>query len=212
MKPLFLLLLLVAAAGPTARAQALAPSPAPTVSVPAPAAGNPQRYTTATGLVTFFSSAPLEDIEALNSKVAAIFEMSTGQLAFSLLMRDFQFKNSLMQEHFNENYAESEKYPRARFTGKLVVMPTEGQLRDGPQPVLVQGFLTIHNVKRKVKVPGTLQLRGTDLVVTSKFSVATADYKIKIPALVRNNIAKTIDISVILTCPPAQVSTASIAK
>jgi hypothetical protein len=187
------------------------PAPA-TAAAPEPTAAMLQRYTTAAGQTTFFSSAPLEDIEALNSRVAAIFDLSNGQLAFSMLMKDFQFKNSLMQEHFNENYAESDKYPRARFTGTLVTMPTEAQLRSGPQPVYVQGQLTIHNVKRKVRVPGTLQLRGNDLVVTSKFAVAPADYKIKIPALVRNNIAKSIDVSVILSCQPGPAGTASIAK
>ena len=178
----------------------------------APSAALLQRYTTATGQTTFFSSAPLEDIEALNSRVAAIFDLNSGQLAFSMLMKDFQFKNSLMQEHFNENYAESEKYPRARFTGTLLTRPDEAQLRSGPRPVYVDGVLTIHNVKRKVRVPGTLQLRGNELVVTSKFSVAPADYKIKIPALVRNNIAKSIDVSVILSCQPGSDGTASIAK
>ncbi|WP_210518320.1 YceI family protein [Hymenobacter terricola] len=187
---------------------AAAAAQAPAAALPGGIAGLP-RYTTATGQITFFSSAPLEDIEALNGKVAAIFEMRTGELAFSMLMRDFQFKNTLMQEHFNENYAESEKYPRARFTGKLVTMPDEAQLRLGPQPVYVQGLLTIHNVKRKVRVPGTLQLRDNALVVTSKFSVAPADYKIKIPALVRNNIAKSIEISVILSCQPVAAVTAS---
>lgn len=204
MKTLFLLLLVLTVATPAAIAQA--PAAAAPAAVPVV---NAQRYTAGNGLITFFSSAPLEDIEALNSKVGAIFELGTGQLAFSLLMRDFQFKNSLMQEHFNENYAESEKYPRARFSGKLVALPTDEQLRTGPQPVQVQGFLTIHNVRRKVRVPGTLQLRGNDLVVTAKFTVVTADYKIKIPALVRDNIAKTIDVSVILACQPVAVATAS---
>jgi hypothetical protein len=199
-----LLLLLLGIVMPNAYAQTPASTAAPAAA--APGAAILQRYTTASGQATFFSTAPLEDIEALNSRVAAIFDLNTKQLAFSMLMKDFQFKNSLMQEHFNENYAESEKYPRARFTGTLVTMPTEDQLRSGPQPVYVQGQLTIHNVKRKVRVPGTLQLRGNDLVVTSKFSVAPADYKIKIPALVRNNIAKSIDISVILTCQPGQPS------
>ncbi len=198
-----LLLYLLALAGPAAYAQT-APA-APTTTTPAA----PLRYTTASGQATFFSTAPLEDIEALNSRVAAIFDLTSGQLAFSLLMRDFQFKNSLMQEHFNENYAESEKYPRARFTGKLVTLPSLEQLRGGPQPVYVQGVLTIHNVKRKVRVPGTVQLRGDELVVTSKFSVAPADYKIKIPALVRNNIAKSIEISVIAACRPGDVPMAS---
>ena len=203
-----LFFLLLGGVAPAAYAQTPeAPAPAA-----APSAALLQRYTTATGQTTFFSSAPLEDIEALNSRVAAIFDLNSGQLAFSMLMKDFQFKNSLMQEHFNENYAESEKYPRARFTGTLLTRPDEAQLRSGPRPVYVDGVLTIHNVKRKVRVPGTLQLRGNELVVTSKFSVAPADYKIKIPALVRNNIAKSIDISVILSCQPGSDGTASIAR
>lgn len=202
----YLLLLLLSAVAPAAYAQTPTAIVPPASAVPPPTGALQQRYTTASGQTTFFSSAPLEDIEALNSRVAAIFDLASGQLAFSMLMRDFQFKNSLMQEHFNENYAESEKYPRARFTGKLVTMPTEGQLRAGPQPVYVQGVLTIHNVKRKVRVPGTLQLRGNELVVTAKFNVAPADYKIKIPALVRNNIAKSIDVSVILACQPGQAN------
>ena len=202
---LFLLLALWATAS---RAQ----TPAATLDPAAALAGQSstaQRYSTGTGQITFFSTAPLEDIEALNSKVGAIFEMGTGKLAFSLQMRDFQFKNSLMQEHFNENYAESDKYPRARFTGKLLSLPTSFQLQSGPQPVTVQGFLTIHNVRRKVQVPGTIQLRGNDLVVTSKLSVKPADYKIKIPALVRDNIAKIIDINIILSCQPAPEATVS---
>lgn len=208
MKYAFLLLLLGVVV-PAAHAQVPAPAAPGVAAGPAPGAAMLQRYTTAAGQTTFFSTAPLEDIEALNARVAAIFDLSTGQLAFSMLMRDFQFKNSLMQEHFNENYAESDRYPRARFTGTLVTRPDEAALRAGPQPVYVQGLLTIHNVKRKVRVPGTLQLRGNDLIVTSKFSVAPADYRIKIPALVRNNIAKTIDISVILACQPATGGTAS---
>lgn len=75
----------------------------------------PAQYSTATGQITFFSTAPLEDIEALNLRVAAVFKLATAQLAFSILMRNFLFKNSLMQEHFIENYAASEKYPPACF-------------------------------------------------------------------------------------------------
>jgi polyisoprenoid-binding protein YceI len=209
MKYSLLFLLLVGGAAPAAYAQTPA---VPTPASAEPAAATSQRYTTANGQTTFFSSAPIEDIEALNSQVAAIFDLSTGELAFSMLMKDFQFKNSLMQEHFNENYAESDKYPRARFTGTLLTRPDEMQLRNGPRLVYVDGVLTIHNVKRTVRVSGTLQLRGNDLVVTSKFAIAPADYKIKIPALVRNNIAKSIDVSVILSCQPSSIGTASIAK
>jgi len=138
-----------------------------------------------------------------------VFELATGKLAFSVPMRGFVFLNSLMQDHFNENYAESEKYPRSRFSGTLLKTPSDEELRSGPQNVEVQGKLTIHGVTRKVKVPGIMYLRGNELVVTSKFAVAPADYKIKIPALVRNNIAKSIDVSLVLACQPALGATAS---
>lgn len=168
-----------------------------------------RRYLTNTGQVTFFSSAPVEDIEALNQEVAAVFDLASGKLAFSIPMRGFHFINSLMQDHFNENYAESDKYPRSRFTGTLLAVPTDEQLRSGPQSVEVQGQLNIHGVTRKVKVPGIMYLRGNELVVTAKFAVAPADYKIKIPALVRNNIAQSIAVSIVLSCPPALAATAS---
>jgi hypothetical protein len=199
----YALLLALLAAAPITWAQTAPTAKPAAVSGVAPKAA---RYTTATGQVTFFSSTPIEDIEALNQQVAAIFDLNAGKLAFSLLMRGFVFKSTLMQDHFNENYAESEKYPRARFSGLITKMPSDELLRSGPQPVEVQGHLTIHGVKRKIKVPGTLFLRGDELVATSKFAVAPADYKIKIPALVRDNIAKSIDVSIILSCRPASLS------
>jgi hypothetical protein len=197
MKYILLLLLTLCAVAPTANAQ--------TASL----ASGSVRYTTSTGLITFFSTAPLEDIEALNRQVAAVFDLATGKLAFSLPSRGFQFKNSLMQEHFNENYAESARFPRARFTGELVSMPSEELLRSGPQPVQVQGHLYFHGVRRRVRVPGTLYMRNNELVVTAKFVMAPADYRIRIPALVRDNIAKTIDVSVMLSCTPTPVLTAA---
>jgi hypothetical protein len=195
MRHLLLLAFLLLGLAPMGQAQTTTPANN--------AAAGSRRYLTSSGLVTFFSSAPLEDIEALNREVAAVFELGTGKLAFSIPMRSFQFLNPLMQEHFNENYAESDKYPRSRFTGTLQSVPTEEQLRSGPQPVVAQGQLTIHGVTRKVKIPGSMYLRNNELVVTTKFVIAPAHYRIKIPALVRNNIAKSIDVSIALSCPPA---------
>ncbi|GAA4352748.1 hypothetical protein GCM10023185_12720 [Hymenobacter saemangeumensis] len=209
MKTFFPLVLCLLLAAPLAEAQTAAALPVAAAASPAPAPASARRYLTNSGQVTFFSSAPLEDIEALNREVSAVFELNSGKLAFSIPMRSFQFINPLMQEHFNENYAESDKYPRSRFSGTLLRVPTEEELRQGPQNVEVQGELNIHGVTRKVKVPGIMYLRGNELVVTSKFAVETADYKIRIPALVRDNIAKTIDVSIVLACPPAPAATAS---
>ncbi|WP_231402773.1 YceI family protein [Hymenobacter guriensis] len=161
------------------------------------------KYLTRTGRISFFSSAPLEDIEAHNEQVAAVFDLQTGQLAFTVPMRAFVFRNGLMQEHFNENYVESEKYPRATFAGQLAGWSAAETLAPGTtRNVTVEGDLTIHGVKRRVRVPGTLALRGNALAVNAKFVVAPADYQIEIPLLVREHIAKTVTITVALTCPP----------
>ncbi|MCC2546815.1 YceI family protein [Hymenobacter sp. BT175] len=165
------------------------------------------RYSTRSGLITFFSATPVEDIEARNTQVAALLDLSSGQVAFTVPMKSFVFKRSLMQEHFNENYVESEKYPRASFAGKVVNFSPALLTAAGPQSVQVEGDLTIHGVKRRVKVPGTLELKNNQLLVQARFGVAPADYNIEIPALVRDNIAKTVDVTVNLSCSPVPAKT-----
>ncbi|PJJ59892.1 YceI family protein [Hymenobacter chitinivorans] len=158
------------------------------------------KYGTNYGQITFFSSTPIEDIESQNQQVAAMVDLVTGRVAFSAPMRAFHFKRHLMEEHFHENYAESDKYPKATFSGKLLALPAGAKLKKAPQPVEVQGFLTIHGVKRKIKVPGTLEIKDDQLLITSTFAVAPADYNIEIPSLVRDNIAKSVDVKVLLVC------------
>jgi hypothetical protein len=162
----------------------------------------PAKFFTRSGTITFFSAAPVEDISATNSRVAAAMDVQSGQLAFTALMQEFQFPKKLMQTHFNENYVESEKYPKATFTGQLVGFQAAVLDRAGPQPVVAEGDLTIHGVKRHVRVPGTIEKRGNRLLVNAKFAVETADYNIEIPALVRGHIAKTVDVTVALACDP----------
>ena len=182
MKHLFFLLLLVLSGAPASRAQG--------------------RYFTKTGLVSFFSASPIEDIEARNQQVAALLDLGTGQLAFSVPIKGFVFKRTLMQEHFNENYLESDKYPKATFAGHLVGFDA-GQLASaGPHPAQAEGDLTLHGVTHHIRVPATVELRGGQMLAQATFPVATADYNIVIPLLVRNNIAKIISVHVELNCPP----------
>ena len=157
---------------------------------------------TKTGQVSFFSATPIEDIEAKSQQVAAVLDFGTGQLAFSLPVKSFVFKRTLMQEHFNENYIESEKYPKATFSGKFVGVNAGMLTAAGPHNVQVEGDLTLHGVTHRIQVPATVELRGGQLLAQASFPVASADYNIEIPLLVRNSIAKIISVRVDLACAP----------
>ena len=164
------------------------------------------KYSTRAGTISFFSSTPMEDIDARSSQVGAVLDMNSGQMAFTVPMKSFQFRRSLMQEHFNENYVESEKFPRATFAGQIVNFQAASLSKPGPQQVQVEGDLTLHGVKRHIRVPGTLELKDNQLVAKSKFVMAPADYNIEIPALVREHIAKTVEVTVSLLCNPPTVA------
>ncbi|MCB2376056.1 YceI family protein [Hymenobacter sp. BT635] len=161
------------------------------------------KYSTRTGLISFFSGTPIEDIEARSTQAAGVLDATTGQVAFSVPMKSFVFRRTLMQEHFNENYVESDKYPKATFAGTIVGFQPGPLAAGGAQSVQVEGDLTIHGVKRRVKVPGRLERQNNRLLIKSTFTVAPADYNIEIPALVRDNIAKSVAVTVNFACEPA---------
>ena len=160
------------------------------------------RYLTKTGRVSFFSATPIEDIEARSQQVAAVLDFGTGHLAFSLPVKSFVFKRTLMQEHFNENYMESDKYPKATFSGRFVGFDAATLATAGPHAAQVEGDLTLHGVTRRVQVPASVELKAGQLLAEASFPVASADYNIEIPLLVRNNIAKTVTVRVSLACTP----------
>ena len=150
-------------------------------------------YRTSVGEVSFFSKTPALDIEALNKKAGAILNVSTRDLAIQMKITDFQFPNKLMQEHFNENYLESEKFPTGKFAGKNTEVVDLS--KPGTYPVTAAGNLTIHGVTKPVTVKGTIVATATELKVTFAFTVRTEDYKIEVPTLVFNKIAEVIEIS-----------------
>jgi hypothetical protein len=154
-----------------------------------------QKYMTQNGTIQFFSETPVENIEAINKQVSSVIDMENGNLAFSLLMKAFTFEKALMQEHFNEKYVESEKFPKSTFKGKIKDFD-KAKFTEGKHEVVVVGQLTIHGVTNEVEAPGTLEVKGDQLMVKSAFNVEVADYDIKIPSTVRENIAKTIEIEV----------------
>lgn len=154
-------------------------------------------YKTSVGEVSFFSKTPALDIEALNKKAGAILNASTRDFAIQMKITDFQFPNKLMQEHFNENYLESERYPTAKFVGKITEEVDLSKL--GTYPVTAAGNMTIHGVTKPIIVKGTIVATATELRLSFAFNVRTEDYKIEVPTLVFNKIAEVIDVSGKLT-------------
>lgn len=155
-----------------------------------------QKVYTKNGNISFFSTAPLENITADNNQVMSVLDTQTGELLFSVLIKGFHFKKSLMEEHFNENYLESNKFPKASFKGNISEQNKIDYSKNGTHTVNVTGDLTIHGVTQKVSATGTISIKSGAVSAVSKFKVKLADYKISIPGVVKDQIAETIDINV----------------
>jgi hypothetical protein len=158
-----------------------------------------QKYTTEKSVVSFFSDAAIEDITATNKKVSGLYNPTTGDIVFSIPIAEFQFAKSLMQEHFNEKYMESDKYPKATFQGKVSGVDINNK---DTQQAKATGKLTIHGVTNDVDIPGTLERQDNKLVMKTKFIVKLADYKIAIPQLLWQNIAEQVEVTSEFTFKP----------
>ena len=154
------------------------------------------RYFTKTGRIEFSSKAPLEDIDAVNKSVTAVLDAKSGALQFSVLMKGFEFDKALMQEHFNENYIESDKYPKADFKGTISNNSDIDYSKPGTYTANVNGKLTIRGVTKDVQTTGTIKVDGENLATTSAFNILLSDYNIKIPAVVKDKINNNVRISV----------------
>lgn len=158
------------------------------------AAGAQDVHSCRNASLRFFSSAPLEDIEAKTSQGVSAINTKTMAVYFKVPINTFQFKKQLMQEHFNENYLESDQYPHAEFKGKI--LEAVDFTKDGSYPVTVEGNLNIHGVNKTYREKGTLTIKGGKINAGAKFNVRVADHKIKIPTLVIKNIAEVVEVSV----------------
>lgn len=159
-----------------------------------------QNFTSKAAKVSFFSSTPVEDIKAASEKGVAVLVSKTGRIAFQVPIKSFEFAKGLMQEHFNENYMESDKYPYAKFDGKI--NQAIDFTKDGEYSVSATGALLIHGVSKQRTIPGTIRIKDGHVQILSGFEVACADHKIKIPKLVFAKIAKVIKVNVDATLNP----------
>jgi len=146
-----------------------------------------QRFITKSAEISFFSEAPIEDISAKNNKVSAVYDDETKQLVFQLSISDFIFPKPLMQEHFNENYLESDKFPKASFSGNI------GKLN---KVSIATGILKIHGESNEVEVRGILVINNDGVMIDATFTIQLKDYNIKIPKIVMYNIAEAIEVTI----------------
>lgn len=159
-----------------------------------------QIYMTRNARISFYSSTEKETINAVNNQAYAVIDAAKKNIAFTLLMKGFQFEKELMQEHFNENYAESDKYPKASFSGAYT--GDVNTAKDGVYNVTAKGNLTIHGVTKAVEAPATIEVKNGALTGKTEFKVKPEDYGINIPSLVREKIAKEMTVSVSANCSP----------
>lgn len=153
-------------------------------------------YMTRNGQVSFFSKTPMENIEAVNNEVTSMINSGTGEVVVAVLIKSFRFEKALMEEHFNENYMESNQFPKSTFQGKISDLAAIDLKKEGSYPVTVDGELTMHGVKKRVTATGTLTIAKGKISVTSSTAIKLADYKIERPSLVAEKIAETIDIKI----------------
>jgi polyisoprenoid-binding protein YceI len=160
------------------------------------------KFFTRNGHIDFFSSTSVEDIKAYNNKVTCVLDAETGAIEFAVLMVAFEFKKALMEEHFNENYVESEKYPKSKFKGHIVNINEINFSKNGSFSALVEGELTIHGETQEVSSKGTIEIIDDDVKLYSEFHVSPEDYNIEIPGVVREKIAKELLITVDILLVP----------
>jgi polyisoprenoid-binding protein YceI len=155
-----------------------------------------QRYMTKTAAIDFISKTPIETFTALNKSGACLFDAATGSLDLIVQIKSFVFEKQLMQEHFNENYLESEKFPKATFKGKVKTLSAAQLAKDGTYPVEIEGKLTMHGVTKDINEKARIIVNNKGIILDGQFNVAPTDYQIAIPGAVKDKIAKEVSIHV----------------
>jgi hypothetical protein len=153
-----------------------------------------QNYTTKTGFIGFYSKTSMEDIQAENNQVYAVLDPVSHHIAFALLLKGFIFPKELMQVHFNENYVESDKYPKATFAGSC-----SGDMdftKDGTYQVVIKGSLILHGVTQNLETTAQLEVKKDQILGTSSFKLKPEDFNIQIPGIVRDKIEREISVRV----------------
>ena len=161
-----------------------------------------QKFFSRDAKVKFHSDSKMEKIEAVNKSGTVVLDAATGKMDFKVLIQNFLFEKALMQEHFNENYLESDKYPNATFKGQISNLNEVNFSKDGAYKVNVSGKMNLHGVEKDITVPGTVTVGGGAVKLSAEFSLKCSDYNIKIEAQKAANISNDIKIWVDASLAP----------
>jgi len=155
---------------------------------------NAQVYKYSSGSVSFFSKTSMEDIDAHNPTPNVLINLANNTIAVITQNMDFKFQNKLMEEHYNEKYVESEKYPMAVFTGKII--ENIDLNKDGVYTVNVAGKMKLHGVEKERTITGTITVKNGQIQLFSKFAMKCSDHNITIPSLIGAKVSDTVDATV----------------
>lgn len=166
--------------------------------------GFSQRYYTKSGQINFDATSPSspEKIEGVNRSATCVVDAKTGNMQFAALMKGFAFERALMEEHFNENYVESDKFPKAEFKGELKDIDKVDFTKDGTHTVKVKGKLTMHGESKEIETDAKINIQNGKIKATTELKVLLSDYKVSIPGLVADKVSKTARISIACSLEP----------
>lgn len=154
------------------------------------------KYFTKNGKISFVSKGNIETVAAKHKGVTVVLDSKSGAVQFAVLMKGFEFEKALMQEHFNENYVESDKYPKGEFKGQITNNGDVKYTTDGVYTVKVKGTLSMHGVTKDIEVPGKITVKDGKPQLSAGFVILLSDYQIKIPAVSKENISNTVTIAI----------------
>ena len=157
-------------------------------------------YLTNSAKILFFSEARLENIQAESKKGTSILNIASKEIVFKIPITSFIFENGLMQEHFNESYMESEKFPFATFSGKI--KEDHDFTKVGEYKVSAVGKLTVHGVSVERNFDGIIIVTNGKIDLIAEFTMPVADHKIDIPNDKLTNISQNINVKIKATYEP----------
>ncbi len=163
---------------------------------------NAQKYFTRTGHIYFLSHTDIIDIDGNNHQVISFLDIKTGEMAFAVLVKAFEFTLATAEEHFNESYMESHIYPKIKFIGKILDINNTDLTGKGIHKVTVEGDLTIRGITKRIKEEGTLELKEGKIYGSSDIKTAIDDFNIKVPKLVEDRVAKIVDVKINMEYEP----------
>jgi polyisoprenoid-binding protein YceI len=159
-------------------------------------------YVSKTNTTSFFAGTAVEDIDATNTKAVSLLNVTTGEISISIPNKEFHFKRALMEEHFNENYMETAKYPKSEFKGRIKNPEQVNFSSTTPFTVAVTGTLTIHGVAKERTIEVTVVNQGGKIEGKATFTIALSDHNIDRPKILWEKLAETVNITSTFTYEP----------